>query len=77
MHIENKPRGKGYWKLNTELLKDPTYVDENTKLIEGAKMNSTDMSRSFLLSYIRCKIKEYSLSYSIIETWEIKIERWR
>ena len=33
-------------------------MDENTKLIEGAKMNSTDMSRSFLLSYIRCKIKD-------------------
>ena len=66
MRLESKPRGKGYWKLNTELLKDPTYVDETTRLIEGAKMNNTEMSRVLLWEFIKCKIKEYSLAYSII-----------
>ena len=64
-HI-SKLRGPGYWKLNTNLLKDPTYINLVKTIIAKTKEEYIEIldSRS-LWELVKIKIKENSIKYSI------------
>ena len=64
--MNKKIRGKGYWKMNVSILKDPNYVEEITNLItctiaEYEKI----LSKGDLWEYLKVLIKEHSINFSI------------
>ena len=66
--IDEPPRGKGVWKLNSSLLLQPDYIQLITETIESAKrdaLNLTDKSLSW--DFIKCRVRTESISYAIRE----------
>lgn len=64
--IINKPRGKGYWKMNNSVLQDPQFKEGITTLVNGIldKYNE-QVSRQILWEYTKIKIKQYTVTYCI------------
>jgi hypothetical protein len=60
------PRGKGYWKLNTEILKDECYINNINALIEESVQNySEHLSSKQLWKFIKMCLKEHFIRFSI------------
>lgn len=58
--------GKGFWKFNSSLLNDPTYVKEIKKIIHetGAEYSYLD-DKNTLWELIKLSIRNFSIPYSI------------
>jgi hypothetical protein len=67
--MNNKNRGKGYWKLNSSLIEDPSYVEVITELITKT-IDEYDhfLSKSELWEYLKQLIKEHSIKFSIAKS---------
>ena len=59
-------RGRGVWKLNTDLLKDETYVEIIKKTIDDSIIDSRNiLNKSLIWDYIKCRVRDASIEYSI------------
>ena len=59
-------RGKGYWKLNTSLLKDETYIEGIQSLITELDILYTNIvDKRLLWDLYKINIKQFSIKYSI------------
>ena len=68
VHLQAKvnDRGKGYWKINNNLLKSKEYEEGISELIQDVILEyGQHVSKSFLWDYLKIKIKEYSIAFSI------------
>jgi hypothetical protein len=64
-NIQN-PWGKGYWKLNTDILKDECYIKGIGELIDETVNNYSDvLSSKQLWEFLKKRVKEQSITYSI------------
>jgi hypothetical protein len=60
-----KCRGKGYWKLNNQILSESTYCDGIYDMFDDICDEYRDVSKSLLWEYLKLRIKQYSISYCI------------
>ena len=61
------PRGKGFWKLNTSLLYEMSYVQEIKTAIESTLnqyKDDTSVNPALLWEMIKLKVREKSISYA-------------
>jgi len=62
--VNSRPRGKGYWKLNTNVLNDPLYIKIITEMItETISIYDSILSNIELWEFVKLLIKEYSIKY--------------
>jgi len=62
--IRNLDRGKGFWKLNVELLKDPIYRDKVRHCISETKEDNQNTAEPLLWDTVKCRIRGTSVKYS-------------
>ena len=61
IHNNERPRGKGYWKLNVSILNDEAYVIEMNKLIENSiEEHKEQVSNGDFWEFLELRIKEFS-----------------
>ena len=59
-------RGKGYWKMNCNVLKNKDYELGITEVYNNVVSEyAQHVSKSLLWDYLKIKIKEYSIAYGI------------
>jgi exonuclease III len=62
----NRPRGKGYWKLNSTLLESEEYREKvNTIIVDTTTAYEHKIPYKSLWDLIKIRIKEYSLGFGI------------
>ena len=59
---EKRPKGKGYWKLNTSILQEENYKDGIKTLIDDTKKEYTE-DKQVLWEIIKIRVKEFSIKY--------------
>ena len=65
--LHSNPRGKGFWKLNTSLLYEMSYVQEIKTAIESTVNQYKDdisVNPTLLWEMIKLKVREKSISYA-------------
>jgi len=62
--IRNRDRGKGFWKLNAELLKDPTYKEKIRECIRETKEDNQNTNETLLWDTVKCRIRGTTVKYS-------------
>ena len=68
-------RGRGFWKFNYSLLKDPTYIEQVKRCIEQCKIKYKDLSnKSLVWDVTKCEIRSETISYA---TFKAKQQRKR
>ena len=82
--FDRQSRGKGFWKLNTNLLCDKDYVECINKSIDASKVNHSSESPDMKWELIKCDAIGESMKYSfqksksrnnILEVLDKKIKR--
>ena len=69
IRLRTNTRGKGYWKLNNSIINDEEYVEGITKLYEETMEEyGEDVSISLLWEFLKIRIKEFSIAYSIAKS---------
>ena len=63
--INDKPRGPGYWKMNVSILNNTDYVDKVKEIINTAILQYRGLSNILVWEYLKRKIKEFSINYSV------------
>ena len=64
VHITERKRGAGYWKMNNSILNDEEYKEGITELYYKALEEYGDhVSHVFLWEFLKLKIKEYTVAY--------------
>ena len=67
------PRGRGFWKFNSSLLKDSKYVDLVNQQIEKSKIQYQNLeNKSLLWDIIKCDIRGITISYSSHKAKEMR-----
>ncbi len=56
-------RGKGYWIMNTSILKDPKYQEEIIKIINSTCKDYSQLDKQHLWDFCKVRIKEFSIAY--------------
>ena len=65
----NRPRGKGYWKLNNSVLEEETYKNLIREQISNTMSEYSNMvSKQNLLEMIKFRVKEQTIKYCIKKT---------
>lgn len=59
-----QPRGKGFWKLRTNLLNRDDFCEEISNLIQKSKEDSTDLEPDLRWEFIKLQIRERSIKFS-------------
>ena len=60
-----KTRGPGFWKLNTQLLKDNSFCEEIDNLIEQIKVDKCQFEdKRVYWDWLKYKVREKSIKYS-------------
>ena len=62
--IQNIEKGKGTWKFNTSLLKDPTYSTKINHIINEVKINSEELNINEKWDLLLTTIQTYTMYYS-------------
>jgi len=70
MDIKKPNSGKGFWKLNTELLKDVTYKEKIINCITETKLDNPGTEDVLLWDTIKCRVRGTSVKYSSIKKKE-------
>ncbi len=67
--LQERKRGRGYWKLNTSILKDVEYKHEVSSIIKNtiAEYSNVPAHKRYIWDLIKIKIKEFSIKYCIIK----------
>ena len=75
MELQNTDkRGRGFWRFNTSLLKDETYLNQTRELIKNLKdkyKNLTD--KRLMWDTMKCEIRTETISYAIKKSKQNKI----
>ena len=58
-------RGPGYWKLNTDILKEEAYITGIKEIVSQTSEDYKDISKKLLWELCKIRIKEFSITYSI------------
>jgi hypothetical protein len=65
LKISDENRGKGFWKFNNTLLKDPTYVHMMKEMIRNEiDQNSHFIDKGFLWDYVKMRIRSDTMIYT-------------
>ena len=82
LEIDNKPkRGTGFWKFNTTLLKDETYLNDMKLLIHDLKQKYRDLlDKQLVWDVMKCGIRTATIRYAIQKCknkkqMEVELER--
>ena len=78
LHISNvnQQRGRGFWKFNSTLLKDPEYVNNTNNLLETLKKDTEYMNdKQLRWDYIKTEVRSYTLQYSSKKNKEKKAHK--
>ena len=68
IQLSNNVRGKGYWKLNNSFLDHKDYQDEIIKIYqEVVDEYSLFVSKSVLWDYFKLRVKQFSITYGIMQ----------
>ena len=73
--LHQKPRGRGFWKLNSSLLTDEQYLKSIKTVIQQTKteyMSDNSVNPALLWEMIKMKVREKSISYAIAKTSKTK-----
>ena len=73
--LHSNPRGPGFWKLNTSLLREIDYVNQIKSVIQETQNEYKDdesVNPSLLWEMIKLKVREKSLLYSKIKKKQTK-----
>jgi len=62
--IKKTDSGKGFWKLNAELLKDHIYLDKVRACIIETKVDNANTEEDLLWDTIKCRIRGITVKYS-------------
>ena len=69
IRLRTNTRGKGYRKLNNSIINDEEYVEGITRLYEETvEEYGEDVSISLLWEFLKIRIKEFSIAYSIAKS---------
>ena len=69
VHLKLKPnahnqKGRGFWKFNTSLLKDPNYVKEINELIDREMIDNKIENKGLLWDTLKMQIRGKTISYA-------------
>lgn len=67
LNILTKQRGKGYWKMNSNLLNDKVYIKMIIETINATKNTYKNCCKKTIWELIKAKVKEVSINYSKIK----------
>ena len=68
---DSQIKGRGFFKFNSSLLKDKTYVDKLKDIISNFKIeHSLETNKGLLWDALKCRIRGFSISYSSAKTKE-------
>jgi len=62
--VRKLDKGKGFWKLNAELLKDPIYKEKIKKCIIETKEDNKNTNEILLWDTVKCRIRGTTVKYS-------------
>ena len=71
--FHQQERGNGYWKLNTQYLRDKAYVDGMNRELDNSIRSLSDKSPTQLWESIKKRIKKFSVNYAKTRVQEEKI----
>ena len=67
--VKKKSRGKGYWKMNNEVIDEKDFKDGIKQLYDDVVNEyGNEVSRCNLWEYLKIKIKQFTISYCIKRT---------
>ena len=67
LSLHSNPRGNGFWKLNTSLLSETSYLDKIKATIENTVSeyeNDETVNPILLWEMVKLKVREKSISYA-------------
>jgi len=67
--LHHNPRGRGFWKLTTSLLKEEEYLDLIETTIYQTKseyQSDTSFNPALLWDMIKTKVREKSIAYTAV-----------
>ena len=62
--ISNGKGGKGFWKLNVELLKEEEYRNKVISCIQETKLDNPNCDETLLWDTIKCRVRGISVKYA-------------
>ncbi len=64
IELKDKPRGKGYWKLNVSVLEEKNYVDNVREIMKDTLIEYQNQAeKSLIWELVKIRIKEFSIRY--------------
>ena len=64
--LQETARGPGYWKFNSSLVNDPTFVEKTKEIINEVAMNITNQYLSIIINgweFLKYKARQFSQVY--------------
>jgi len=74
----DRKRGKGYWKLNTSILKETNYTQSVKNLIVNTideYNHCSDIDKSLIWDLIKIRVKEFSIMYCSNRIKNVQVKR--
>ena len=64
--LQETARGPSYWKFNSSLVNDPTFVEKTTEIINEVAMNITNQFNDYRIGweFLKYKVRQFSQVYS-------------
>ena len=64
--LQETARGPGYWKFNSSLVNDPTFVEKTKEIINEVAMNITNQFEDYRIGweFLKYKVRQFSQVYS-------------
>ena len=75
--LQETARGPGYWKFNSSLVNDPTFVEKTKEIINEVAMNITNQFEDYRIGweFLKYKVRQFSQVYSKRKTCECREKR--
>ena len=65
---DERPRGRGYWKLNVSVLGEENYKESICKIISDTLSEYRHQVEKVIWELVKIRVKEYSLRYCCLRT---------
>ena len=65
LHVSSTKRGRGYWKMNNELLENQDFNTNVSNIINDVRNQYKSQSHAFIWEHIKIKIKEMAIKLSV------------
>ena len=75
--LQETARGPGYWKFNSSLVNDPTFVEKTKEIINEVAMNITNQFEDYRIGweFLKYKVRQFSQVYSKRKACECREKR--